>query len=205
MHRALLNHRPRKSHEFFDITVPKAIATIRELVDVENYEEKIFYRDPNEMERENQQRNKVKEIKNRTSTLENNLIGMLDNTQSKIHKKITENRPWWESDVLFVSGGILSVILLVFMFMETLENIWWVLLIHGGLTWFFYSSHISEKHEKVDEKLKKYSNIFRKKRECLEGKLLDDPEWRKNMYIYENEARNDFRKIMIYKEKSMGN
>lgn len=210
VHIELSNYRLRQNREFFDINVPEAIATVRELVDVGNYEEKIFYRDPEEVACETQQRNKEKEIKNRMKIIESSLTNMLEDTRSKMYKKVTTSH--CGSDILFSSAGILSGIFLLFMFLETLENIWWVLLIHGGLTWFFYSSHIndhssyiSDQHKKADDILSTYDKKIRDKVDSLEQKLLKDAEWHTNMYAYENRAKDSFRKIMLHKESNFGN
>jgi len=195
-HHALRQQRPNKAREFFYVSVPMAIAKIREIVKGQKYDETVLYRSPEEVERENERIKKEREIGERMNTLSRDLDEILREARAKLEQHAKDRAQVPDSTVL--GSFVIGVISLVVVVAGELSG--WLLVLFGAITWFVCNS---KRYEKVaanqnlaHDALAPYQQKIKDKVEHIKQGLINDPNWRRNVRVYERQARTSFRNVM---------
>ncbi len=194
VHRILSSNRTKKSREFFSITVPQAISVVRGFLKGKQYKEYVFYRDPAEVERETQQREKTEKIED-----------FLYSTKRSMNTIVQEERSRMEQgqdhfDFWFCSVGPFIVLIIPF---SAFQEAIWPIFLYGIATMWCYSRHIQEHKDQVQEVLLGCSDLIEQEVSSIKKSLMDDPAWHTNMKGWEAHATKTIRNAIQEKSRSL--
>ena len=172
VHRKLTSNRTNRSREFFNITVPQAISIVREILKGKKYDEYIFYRDPDEVERETRQQQKKEEIEVFLSFVGYNMNEIVQQKRSSMEQN-------QDKDVFWAWSLVLCIVLTipVSFYAEAI----WPLIIHGILTWWAYVQNTHKHNDKVNKILQVCPDLIEKEVDNIRKALMNDPDWHTNM------------------------
>jgi len=196
IHHELRQQRPNKAREFFDVSVPAAIAKIRDIVKNQKYDETVLYRSSEDVKRETERIKKEREIGERMNTLARDLTEILHETRAKLEKDAKDQAQVPDSVVL--GSCIIGVISLIVVVSENLSG--WLLVLLGIIIWLVCRGkryeNIAANQNLVRDALNPYHQKIKDKVQHIKQGLANDPNWRRNMKIYEYQAKTSLRKVM---------